>query len=162
MYDGHLTRLLFDGTVDHRNGQQFVNGKGFAGDGFERVHRIEPHGLATWPVEGGIGAAMQARGARDSFYVFGGENPKLRPAGDYLTMGGAVLYDHTGNVVSVVAQKLRIVHATAIHLVAPQIILEGNVLLGGPDADKPASMEGTIDSAGHVETSGFASKVKMK
>ncbi|MCA0275875.1 MAG: phage baseplate assembly protein [Proteobacteria bacterium] len=156
MFDSHLTRLELDGTVDHRDGQQFINGKGFAGDRFERVHRIEPHGFASHPVKGGIGVAMSARGRRESAYLFGGENPGLRPD---VALGGTAIYDHTGNIVSVVQAQLRIVHATVIHLVAPEIILEGSVKLGGPGASRPVAVEGTVDSAGHVASSNFANAV---
>ncbi len=156
MFDGHLTRFSLDGTVEHREGQQFVNGKGFSGDSFERVHRIEPHGFASHPVKGGIGVAMSARGNRDSAYVFGGENPGLRPSVD---MGGTAIYDHTGNIVSVVQKDLRIVHSAKVHIVAPQIVLEGEIFLGGPGASRPISAQGTLDSAGHVETSNFGTGV---
>ncbi|EDQ33956.1 Mu-like prophage protein gp45 [Hoeflea phototrophica DFL-43] len=156
MFDGNLTRFELDGTVEHREGQQFVNGKGFAGDRFERVHRIEPHGFASNPVKGGIGVAMSARGNRDSAYVFGGENPGLRPSVD---LGGVKIYDHTGNVVSVVQPEIRIVHSAKVHIIAPEIILEGVVFLGGPGASRPVSAEGTLDSAGHAETSNFAAGV---
>lgn len=159
MSDGHLTRLMLDGTVDHRGGQQFVNGKGFAGDGFENVHRIEPHGFASHPVAGGIAAVLSARGNRDSAYAFGGENPKLRPE---LSAGGAAIYDHLGNIVSIVETNIRIVHATRIHMIAPEIILEGMVKLGGPDASRPASAQGTIDSGGNADASNPAIMVMMK
>lgn len=162
MFDGHLTRMELDGNVDHRRGQQFVNGKGFSGDAFERVHRIEPHGFASHPVKGGIAAVLSARGNRDSAYAFGGENPALRPSGDLLTEGGTAIYDHLGNIVSVVAAKMRIVHATVIHLVAPEIILEGKVKLGGEDADRPASAQGTIDTGGFADVSNPATMVLMK
>ena len=72
MSDTSFTRFVLDGTVEHRKGQQFINGKGLAGDLFERVHRPEPHGFASYPVKGGSGALVQARGQRDSAYVLGG------------------------------------------------------------------------------------------
>lgn len=156
MFDGNLTRFELDGTVEHREGQQFVNGKGFAGDKFERVHRIEPHGFASHPVKGGIGVAMSARGNRDSAYLFGSENPGLRPSVD---MGGVAIYDHTGNIVSVVEKEMRVVHAARLHIIAPEIILEGVVYLGGPSASRPVSAEGTVDSAGHAEIGNFAAGV---
>ena len=156
MFDGHLTRFQLDGKVEHKDGQQFIDGKGFAGDRFERVHRIEPHGFASHPVKGGIGVAMSARGNRDSAYVFGGENPSMRPD---IAMGGTAIYDHTGNIVSVVQANLRIVHAAVIHMIAPEIILEGQVKLGGPGADRPVSAQGTIDSDGDVDTGNFANGV---
>ncbi len=156
MFDSHLTRFQLDGSVEHKDGQQFIGGKGFAGDRFERVHRPEPHGFASYPVKGGIGIAMSARGNRDSAYVFGGENPSLRPD---VAMGGTAIYDHTGNIVSVVQANLRIVHATVIHMIAPSIILEGRVKLGGPGASRPVSAQGTIDSRGDIDSSNFANGV---
>lgn len=159
MFDANLTRMEFDGTVAHRGGQQFVNGRGFAGDRFERAHRIEPHGFASWPVQGGIGVVLGARGRRDAAYILGGEHPALRPQ---IAEGGTAIYDHAGNIVSVVMAELRIVHSTKVTIVAPEIVLDGNVRLGGEDADRPASAQGTIDSAGHTETGNFAAKVWMK
>lgn len=156
MSDSNLTRMELSGKVDHRRGQQFIDGKGYAGDLFEKVHRIEPHGFASHPVAGGIAAVLSARGARDSAYALGGENPTLRPD---VAMGGAAIYDHTGNIVSVVQKDLRIVHSAVIHLIAPEIVLEGIVRLGGPDASRPASAEGTMDTAGDADISNFATKV---
>ncbi|WP_052161062.1 phage baseplate assembly protein [Hoeflea sp. BAL378] len=156
MFDGHLTRFELDGTVEHREGQQFINGKGFAGDSFERVHRIEPHGFASHPVKGGIGVAMSARGNRDSAYLFGGENPSMRPSVD---LGGTAIYDHTGNIVSVVQRQMRFVHSSKVHIVAPEIILEGTVRLGGPAAARPVSAQNSVDSAGHLQTSNLAEGV---
>lgn len=156
MFDGHLTRFELDGTVEHREGQQFINGKGFAGDSFERVHRIEPHGFASHPVKGGIGVAMSARGNRDSAYLFGGENPSMRPTVD---QGGTAIYDHTGNIVSVVQKQMRIVHSSKVHIVAPEIILEGKVRLGTPDAARPVSAQNSVDSAGHLQTGNLAEGV---
>lgn len=159
MFDSNLTRMELDGTVDHRRGQQFVDGKGFAGDAFERVHRVEPHGFASWPIKGGIATLLSSRGNRDSAYAFGGENPALRPA---LKQGGTAIYDHLGNIVSIVEDEMRIVHAKRIHLVAPEIVLEGNVKLGGPDADRPASAQGTVDTAGGIDNANFATMVTLK
>ncbi len=156
--DSSVTRMLLDGGVTHKDGQQFLSGKGLAGERFPRVHRVEPHGFTSHPVAGGIATLMQARGNRDSVYAMGGANPGLVPA---VAQGGTAIYDHLGNIVSLVMAQLRIVHATKIHLVAPEIVLEGMVKLGGPDAARPASAEGTVDSAGHVEQSNFATKVVM-
>lgn len=159
MYDSYLTRIEFDGTVEHRDGQQFVAGKGFAGDRFERAHRPEPHGFASWPVKGGIGMVLGARGRRDAAYVLGGENPALRPA---LALGGTAIYDHAGNIVSIVQAELRIVHAAKVTISAPEIVLDGLVKLGGDDASRPASAEGTVDSCGCADSGNFATRVLVK
>ncbi len=159
MFDANLTRMEFDGTVVQRGGQQFVIVRCVAGDRFERAHRVEPHCFASWPVQGGIGVVLGTRGRRDAAYILGGEHPGLRPQ---IEQGGTAIYDHAGNIVSVVMAELRIVHSTKVTIVAPEIVLDGNVRLGGADADRPASAQGTIDSAGHTETDNFASKVWMK
>lgn len=159
MRDSYLTRIELDGTVEHREGQQFINGRGFSGDQFQRVHRIEPHGFASHPVQGGIGIGISTRGNRESSYVLGGENPKLRPE---VAMGGTAIYDHAGNIVSIVAANLRIVHSAEIHLIAPSIVLEGTVKLGGPDAGTPASMQGTVDTGGFADVSNLATMVLVK
>lgn len=159
MSDGHLTRMELDGKVEHRRGQQFVNGRGFSGDGFERVHRPESHGFASHPVKGGIVTVLSARGNRDSAYAFGGENPSLRPD---LPTGGTAIYDHAGNIVSIVEADIRIVHSAKVHIIAPEIILEGLVKLGGPDAARPASAEGTVDSRGDTDVGNLATMVMLK
>lgn len=158
-YDGYLTRLEFDGSVEHRDGQQFINGKGFAGDVFEQAHRPEPHGFASHPVKGGVGVVLGARGRRDAAYVLGGENPKLRPT---IGMGGTAIYDHTGNIVSVVMEELRIVHSAKVTISAPEIVLDGLVKIGGDDASRPASAQGTVDSCGCADSGNFATKVLLK
>ena len=155
-WDAGVTRMRLDGSVRHEQGQQFLGGKGFAGEIFPRAHRVEPHGFTSHPVDGGIATLMQARGNRDSIYAMGGANPALIPS---LPQGGTAIYDHLGNIVSLVTAELRIVHAGKVHIVAPEIVLEGNVRLGSPDASRPASAQGTIDSAGDIDAANFATKV---
>lgn len=157
MFDSGLTRFELNGEVEHKDGQQFVNGKGFAGDVFERVHRPEPHGFASHPVRGGVGFLLAARNNRDSAYMLGGENPAMRPM---LELGGVAIYDNHENIVSIVARSLRIVHSSTIYLKAPNIVLDAeNIRLGGPGASRPMAVEGTLDSAGHAAASNFATGV---
>ena len=101
----------------------------------------------------------RAVGRRDAAYVLGGENPSMRPVVD---MGGTAIYDHTGNIVSVVAKELRIVHSAKVTISAPEIVLDGIVKLGGADASRPASAEGTVDSCGCADSGNFATRVWMK
>lgn len=162
MADSGFTRFELDGSVDHRGGQQFVNGKGFAGDAYESVHRIEPHGFASHPVAGGIGLLAGVRGNRDSAYVVGGENPGLRPKGEYLTAGGTAIYDAAGNIVSIVAAKIRIVHSAEVRIEAAKIVLKGVCYLGDEEGAVPAAMLGSIDSDGDAEVSNLATMVNVK
>jgi len=159
MSDANVTRMRLTGVVKHRSGQQFLGGKGFAGESFPAVHRVEPHGFTSHPVEGGIATLVGARGNRDSLYAMGGANPELVPQ---LPPGASAIYDHLGNIVSLVQAELRIVHATKIHIVASEIVLEGNVKLGGPDAARPASAQGTVDTGGFADVTNPATKVWMK
>lgn len=99
MADGNLTRFEFDGTVEHEGGQQFVSGQGYGGDRWKRMHRPGEHGFASYPVQGGQGVLMNQRGNRESAYVFGSEDPRLRPD---LPMGGSALYDHLGNIIKLI------------------------------------------------------------
>lgn len=116
-----------DGSVSHRGGQQFIGGAGFAGDAFKEVHMLQPHGFASHPVKGGKAAIITA-GGRDSAYAVGGENPALRPA---LEQGGTAIYDAAGNIVSIVASRIRIVHSAEILIVAPLVKIEGELELQG-------------------------------
>ncbi|MEP9378381.1 phage baseplate assembly protein [Aquabacter sp. CN5-332] len=154
-FDANVTRMLLDGGVQHKDGQQFLSGKGLAGERFPRVHRVEQHGFTSWPVQGGIATIVQARSNRDSVYAMGGANPDLIPQ---LGMGGTAIYDAHGGIASLVQKKMRVV-ADEFHVTAGSIILEGNVKLGSPGASRPASAQGTVDSAGASDQSNFATKV---
>ncbi len=48
-------RMELDGRVKVKDGQRFVSGRGYAGDRFTDILLIEPHGLASEPIEGGKG-----------------------------------------------------------------------------------------------------------
>lgn len=154
--DAGVTRIMLDGEVRHEAGQQFLGGTGLAGERMPRVHRVEPHGFTSHPVAGGIATVMQARHRRDSVYAMGGANPGLVPQ---IGMGGSAIYDHLGNIVSIVQNRIRIVSAEEVTILSPKIVLDGMVYLGGPGANRAASAFGTIDSAGHTEQSNLATKV---
>jgi phage gp45-like len=157
--DANVTRMLLDGGVQHKEGQQFLSGKGMAGERFPRVHRLEPHGFTSHPVAGGIATILQSRTSRDSVYAMGGANPSLIPS---VAQGGTAIYDHLGNVVSIVMSEMRIVHATKVVISAPEIVLEGMVKLGGEDASRPASALGTIDTGGFADAQNPATMVLVK
>ncbi|OWV94273.1 hypothetical protein ATY81_12540 [Rhizobium sp. R72] len=90
-------RIELDGANVEKGGQQFVNGRAFAKDGYTRIHRIEPAGFASSPVKGAKAYLIAANGDADQAFVFGGEHPGHRP-GD-LPPGATALYDHNGNVI---------------------------------------------------------------
>lgn len=139
--DASFTRFRLDGTVTHRNGQQFVNGKGFAGDLFEEVHRIEPFGYASHPVKDGIGALIQSRGNRDGAYVFGGENPVLRPA---LDQGCAAIYDQFGGI-------LKFVTSGAVFDLGSRT---ATFTAGGWTVNGPCTINGDLQVNGSINATG--------
>lgn len=106
--DANVTRMRLDGGVQHRGGQQFLSGRGYASESFPRVHRVEPHGFTSHPVEGGIATVVGSRSARDSLYATGGANPALVPE---LPQGGSAIYDHLCNIISIVAARMDFSHA---------------------------------------------------
>lgn len=95
-----MKRIEFDGRVSERNGQQFVSGRGSKSDAWTEIHRIEPHGFASYPIKGGKGLVMPMPGNPDMAFVLGGENPANRPSD--LPIGGSALYDAAGNIIKVV------------------------------------------------------------
>lgn len=133
---------------------------GYANEEFSGVHRIQPFGFHSHAPKGSHGIGLALRGMRDLVVGLGFEHPQYRPKNRDL--GSAAIYDMHGNIVSLVEMECRIVHATKIHLVAPEIVLEGTVKLGGPDANKPAAMQGTVDTGGYSDVSGLATKVLVK
>lgn len=93
-----VRRFEFDGTLEESNGQQFVSGRGYFGDGFSRVHRVEPHGFASQPPKGAKGIVLSPW--PDQAYVLGLEHPSHRPGN--VPAGGAALYDAQGNIIRMV------------------------------------------------------------
>lgn len=146
--------------IDDSGSQQLVDFRAFAGDSPKKVFRPQQHGFTSNPPAGSEGYALALGGRSDRLmYVDGGHQdhrPKGRPA------GSTAIYDAFGQIISLVDKNVRIVGSDTVTIVAPTIVLEGTVKLGGADASRPASAQGTIDSAGHTETSNFATKVLMK
>lgn len=103
MSDASLTRFLLNGTVVEEGGQQFVDGAGVAADFFKRVHRPEPHGFASSPINGGIGLLLQSRASRDAAFMLGGENPGNRPV---LPPGASAVYDANGNFIKLLMDSV--------------------------------------------------------
>jgi phage gp45-like len=135
-------RFEFDGTIDERDGQQFVSGRGVYGDGYTRIHRIEPHGFMSNPIKGAKGLLISPNGNPDEAYVLGGEHPGRRPAG--MPGGATAIYDANGNIISLVGNKIR--------LVAPLFEFVGSLALEG-DLEVEGNIHATgtiIDDAGNT------------
>ena len=78
-------------------------------------------GVSHNPPVGNEGWLIPMGGRGDRFVFQGGESEQRRPRD--LEPGGTKIYDHNGNVVSLVMADMRFVHATKIVFVAPVIVL---------------------------------------
>lgn len=135
-------RIELDGENVERNGQQFVSGRGMFKDGYTRVHRIESHGFMSMPVKGAKALLISPNDDPDQAYVLGGEHPSHRPQG--IPGGGTAIYDASGNIISLVGTKIR--------LVAPLFELVGKFQLQG-DMEVTGNIHATgsiIDDGGNT------------
>ncbi|MAU95443.1 MAG: hypothetical protein CMP81_06085 [Fulvimarina sp.] len=156
MADSGFTRFKLNGTIVQRGGQQFVDGDGFAGDGYEDVHRIDPHGFASGAVPGGIGLLTGVRGNRDSAYVVGGENPAMRPD---LPIGASAQYDDKGNIIKLIGDDGAVFDfaSRSATLTAGDwtINAPSGVTINGPlTVNGPVSMGGGASVTGNMSVSG--------
>ncbi|WGD31197.1 phage baseplate assembly protein [Ancylobacter sp. WKF20] len=144
--DANVTRVDLDGGVFYRKGQQFLSGTGYAGERLPRVHRVEPHGFTSHPVAGGIATVLASRGNRDSLYAMGGAKPALVPE---LPPGGTAIYDHLGNIVSIVEAKIRVVHAQEVWMEAgdARVVARDNLIKLRLGADWIAVLDGQLLSS---------------
>ncbi|PHQ72404.1 MAG: hypothetical protein COB93_00235 [Sneathiella sp.] len=145
------------------DGQQMMRVTGRAGEQLganSLVPRIQSFGLSSNPPLGSHGIVMAPGGDPSAAVLLGVESPDHRVRN--VEIGGTILYDQNGNMISLVAANIRIVSPTEIILVAPNIALDGNVYLGGPvGSGVPSSKEGTLDTANHADVSNLATKVNV-
>nr|WP_295986055.1 phage baseplate assembly protein [uncultured Agrobacterium sp.] len=97
-----FVRFDFDGRLEEKGGQQFVSGRGMYGDGYTRIHRLEPHGFISSPPVGSKGLLLPSPNNPDFAVVLGLEHPGHRPAD--IPGGGSALYDASGNIIKVVME----------------------------------------------------------
>jgi phage gp45-like len=122
-------RIELDGNNVDEGGQQLVNGRGLMRDGYTRIHRVEPHGFASSPIKGA--KALLLAPSADQAFVLGGEHPGHRPS---LPGGGTAIYDSSGNIISIVGTKIRIV-APLLELVG-DLDVTGNIHASGTIIDE--------------------------
>lgn len=127
--------------------------QGYAGEEFTGVHRVQPFGFHSMPPVGSHGIGLALRGMRDLVVALGLEHPEKRPKNR--DSGSTAIYDQWGNIVSLVEKEIRVVHTKKLHVVAPEILFEGDlkvtgkmeagkwqhthggVMKGGDNTDKP-------------------------
>jgi phage gp45-like len=153
--------------TDDSGKQQRVKGTGRKreklGGNQPRLVVLQQYGMSTHVPPGAIGTAVMLNGSPDQMLVLGFEHPDHRPAGlaegetkQHGPAGNFALFKANGDVEIVCGGGAKII------LKGGEIILDGIVRIGGADASTPASMQGTLDSAGHTDVGGFATKVFLK
>lgn len=135
-YHDPILALLTRGRiteVDDADGNQRVSAVGLAGTRYSEILRAQPHGFSSHPPIGSKGFLLALGGASQRALFLGGEDDSARPKG--LPLGAAAIYDHAGNIVSVVEQNIRIVHAAKVVVVAPKVVVESpDIRLGSEGA----------------------------
>jgi phage gp45-like len=126
-----LRRAVLTQDADDKETQQKVNLRGFKSDEPEEIHRFQLPGIHSVPKKGGEGVYLEMGGRSDRGLFLGGEHKDHKPKGK--EAGDTFLYDHHGNILSLVKKEYRVVHSKEAHIVAggiPVIIKNGNVYLG--------------------------------
>lgn len=108
-------------SLDDGDGLQRMEAVGLKGATYTKILRPQVHGFTSHPPPGAVGAIIALGGASQRAIFLGGEVPGLRPSG--LPLGATAIYDHLGNIVSLVEQRMRIVHSTETVVVCPTIRL---------------------------------------
>lgn len=143
--------------LDDSAGLQTMSATGHRDTRFGEVLRLQPFGFSSTPPDGSVGVVLQQSGASERAYGLGFDHPDHRPRD--LARGGTRIYDASGQVISIVERKIRIVAGDEVHISAATIILEGTIKLGSPGASKPAAMLGSVDTDGDAQISNLATKV---
>lgn len=143
--------------LDDGQGLQTMTATGHKDTRFGEVLRLQPFGFTSTPPDGSVGVVLQQSGASERAYALGFEHPDHRPRD--LAAGGTRLYDASGQVISIVERKIRIVGGDEVHISAATIILDGVVKLGSPGASKAAAMLGSVDTDGDAQVSNLATRV---
>ncbi len=120
--------------VDDSGSQQLVDLNGMKGDQPRKVFRPQGFGLSSNPPADSEGVILALGGRNDRALYFDGGHQQYRPVNT--AVGGTILYDGSGQAISLVQRALRIVGGDTITLSATKIVLDGEVHLGGDGGTK--------------------------
>lgn len=173
---GSLRRVRLLKTDDSGT-QQKMKLVGLKSEELDEIVRVQGFGLSSNPSLDSEGVLLTLGGRSDRAMVIGVEHKTHRPTN--LQPGETALYDAYGKILKLVeaevfldagGKPVRVVNATTvtveasetITLKAPTIVLDGSVKLGGPDANRPLALEGSIDTDGDAEVGNLATMVVGK
>lgn len=133
------------------------------------IPHAQRYGHSENPPEGSIGHTVIPDGNPDKAMITSMEHPEHRPKD--LQPGEGKFYDMWGHYLhkkehewhfKIGPVEVWLKDSGEVYIKADTIILDGLCKVGGPDAFRQASWEGTVDSSGDVDASNFATKVLLK
>lgn len=110
----HLRRATVQKTDDSGSQQILKKMTGLKTEVFEDVYRPQPHGFSSHAPEGSEGHYLALGGRSDRLQALGFEHKDHRPKDT--PEGGTIIYDHTGDAIRVVKDKIDHVHSKLINL----------------------------------------------
>ena len=165
MFDEHdsavraLLRRVSVVDVDDTGSQQRLTLNGLAGEQFKNVVRSQHYGFSSVPPAGGEGVILAQGGRADRAHVLGLEHGDFRPV--KRNPGESVLYDNQGQEIYVskngvvikggknnlpltitVGNTTMTIAKDQVTITSAKIILDGEVHLGGSDANTPVMLQG--------------------
>lgn len=182
---GRVTLHLGDDSGPYQTHQV----EGYPGEIRPNVQRLQHPGLSSMPLPGAKALVSWQGGNRGFGSILAIEDGRYRPTGlqpgetqlyavdgaDGQGNGGTAwaflqgllgkickLLGKTINIGDASSQTIVLTATSQVTISAPTIVLDGVCKLGGADAATPASMQGTVDSAGDSDVSNFATKVLVK
>jgi phage baseplate assembly protein V len=168
-----------DDKGSDKSKQQRIKLSGLKGEELDKVVHAQSYGMSSVPPKGSEGVLLTQGGRADRSQVLALEHPDSRPRNR--KVGEVTIYDDQAQEIHISRDGIRIkggkndlpmqidigsarvtITKDQITLKCAKIVLDGDVYLGGADADKPAAMQGSVDSGGDVETSNLSTKVFVK
>jgi len=128
-----------------------------------KVPVVGHYGLSYHPPKGSHCLILIPGGNPDLAVILGFEHPDHRPKDKeegelkyYSEFGHLLFFKKDGSL------ELSVSGGAKIILSGTDIILDGNVKLGGADASRPLAAQGTVDTGGFADTSNLLTRVKGK
>lgn len=145
--------------TDDSDGFQKVTVEGLDGEIHKNVYRAQYFGSTGHVPKKSQGLLLMVGGRPDQGILIAIEDTDKREKN--LAEGERCLYNAHGDKIFQYKEYTKVV-TKKFEVSAEEIILDGVCYVGGKSGALPASRQGTLDSAGHAESSNFATKVYLK
>ncbi|MFZ5715751.1 MAG: phage baseplate assembly protein domain-containing protein [Bradyrhizobium sp.] len=109
-----MRRATVKKTDDSGTQQILKQMTGLKTETFEDVYRPQPHGISSHAPKGSEGVYLALGGRSDRLLALGFEHKDHRPKDT--PEGGTIIYDHTGDAIRIVKDKIDHVHSKRINL----------------------------------------------